>query len=147
MGHTWKIEWDDRLSMGIPEIDADHKRFILLTAELNRAIVDRMEPEEIRRRLRAILEDTAAHFVREEKLLREWHYPDAEAHARKHRAVEKALAALQDRLVNYGLPAEWITVGLEVKEILFNHLLTEDIKYAEYYHNTIEPGKTRAVSD
>ncbi len=137
--HQWKLEWNDRMSVGIPEIDEDHKRFLLLTEELNRAIVDRMALEEIQARMQDILDDAIRHFAHEEKLFKEWHYPDAEEHAAKHKSVVRALQALQDRFVNYGLPAEWITVGLEVKEILINHLLTEDMKYAEYFRKT---GKT-----
>ncbi len=136
--HTWKIEWDEKVSVGIPEIDADHKRFISLIDDLNRAILDRMEPEEIKKRLQFILDDTARHFAHEEKLLREWNYPDAEEHVRKHASVLNSLQAIQDQLFAYQMPAEWISVGIEVKDILINHLLMEDTKYAEYYRNTIK---------
>ncbi len=136
--HTWKIEWDEKVSVGIPEIDADHKRFISLIDDLNRAILDRMEPEEIKKRLQFILDDTARHFAHEEKLLREWNYPDAEEHVRKHASVLNSLQAIQDQLFAYQMPAEWISVGIEVKDILINHLLMEDAKYAGYYRNTIK---------
>ncbi len=135
----WKLEWNDGMSVGIPEIDADHKRFLFLIDELNLAIVDRMALEEIRTRMQNIVDDALRHFAREEELFTQWHYPDAEEHARKHRKVVKDLQELQDRFVDYGLPSEWITVGLEVKDILINHLLTEDMKYAEYFRKT---GKT-----
>lgn len=136
--HTWKLEWNEDMSVGIPEIDYDHKRFLFLIDELNHAITDRMSQEEVRVRLQVILDDAATHFAHEERLFREWHYPDAEEHARKHAAALLALQAIHDRLVSYGMPSEWIDVGLRVKEILLSHLLEEDMKYAEYYHSHVK---------
>jgi hemerythrin len=135
----WKLEWNEEMSVGIPEIDHDHKRFIFLVDELNRAIVDRMSLEEIRVRMQIIVDDALTHFAREEKLFGEWHYPEAEEHSMKHKNTVLTLQALQEKFVDYGLPAEWITVGLEVKDVLIKHLLIEDMKYAEYFRKT---GKT-----
>ena len=136
--HTWKIECDESMSVGIPEIDADHKRFISLIDELNRAIVDRMGQAEIKIRLQNILDDATRHFAHEEKLFREWQYPDAEEHAKKHENAIRALQAIQDSFMNYGLPSEWINVGLEVKDILINHLVNEDMEYAQFYRNSVK---------
>ncbi len=133
--HTWKLEWSEEMSVGIPEIDEDHKRFIFLIDELNRAIAGRLGQDEIQIRLQLILDDAARHFAHEERLFKEWKYPDAEDHANRHANLTRSLQALQDRFINYGLPSEWIDVGLEVKDILINHLLTEDMKYAEFYCN------------
>jgi hemerythrin len=145
---TWKLQWNEGMSVGIPEIDADHKRFIFLVDELNRSIVDRMEPEEIKIRLQVIMDDAERHFAHEEKLFKEWKYPDAEEHAEKHANALRALQALHDRFVNYGLSAEWIDVGLEVKNILINHLLTEDMKYAEFFRSTSTTrGKLNAATE
>jgi hemerythrin-like metal-binding protein len=135
---TWKIVWNEEMSVGIHEIDADHKRFILLIDDLNRAIVDRMDLEEIKRRLQLILDDTARHFAHEEKLFREWRYPDADEHAKKHASVINSLQAIQDQLFAYSMTSEWINVWLKVKDILINHLLTEDMKYAEFYRNSLK---------
>ena len=141
--HAWKIEWNEGMSVGIPEVDADHKRLVTLIEDLNRAIVDRLELDQIKQRLQAILDDTVEHFSREEKLLRECRYPDVEYHARKHADVLKALLAIQERFIVYGLQSEWIGTGLEVKNILIDHLLTEDMKYAEFYRNEIQARGTR----
>lgn len=137
--HTWKVEWNEGMSVGIHEIDVDHKRFILLIGDLNRAIVDRMDLEEIKRRLQLILDDAAKHFAHEEKLLREWRYPDAAEHAKKHAHALKSLEEIQDQLFAYKMTSEWIDVGIKVKDILINHMLTEDSKYAEFYRSTIKP--------
>lgn len=123
------------MSVGIPEIDEDHKRFILLVGDLNRAIADRMELGEIKRRLQLIFDDVVQHFAHEEKLFAQWQYPDTQTHASKHAQVLKTLDAIKERSINYDLPLEWIAVSMEVKDLLIDHLVTEDVKYAEYVRN------------
>ena len=77
----WKIEWSEALSVGIPEIDEDHKEFASLINELNRSIVDRESVGEIRHRLQRIIDDAVQHFAHEERLFKELQYADSEGHA------------------------------------------------------------------
>lgn len=65
----WRLDWDESLNMYIPEIDADHQRFILLVNALNEAIVARMSMEEIKTRVRDLQDDAVTHFAHEERLL------------------------------------------------------------------------------
>jgi hypothetical protein len=76
--HVWKIDWNDGLSVVIPEINEDHNRFISLVNEFNRFIVDRMDLSEIKKRLQLIIDDAVQHFAHEERLFKEWHYPDVD---------------------------------------------------------------------
>lgn len=124
------------MSVGIPEIDEDHKQFIVLIDGFNRAIVDRMGLGELKARLQFILESTGQHFDREERLFREWKYPDAEYHAAKHAQAMNALRAIMEKLINYDFQSEWINAGMQVKDILIDHFLTEDMKYAKFYRKS-----------
>ncbi len=136
--HIWKIEWDDSLSVGIPEIDADHKQFIVLVNRLNKAIIDRMELSEIKNRLQSILEDAVRHFEHEEGLFRQWNYHDVDAHARKHAEIVSTLRTIMGRVGSDTLMPQWIEVGLEIKDTLITHISTEDMKYAQFYRNSPE---------
>jgi hemerythrin len=128
----WKLEWNEGMSVGIPEIDDDHKQFILLINELNRSIAERMRPTEILKRLQFIVEDTERHFEREERFLQERHYPDAEGHTRTHAQILSSLKNIMASFMPFGLEAEWIDAALAIKEILISHILNEDMKYALY---------------
>ncbi len=129
---VWRLDWDESLSVGIPEIDAEHQHFMRLINELNEAIVGRMGEEEIKSRMQSILEDAAAHFAHEEALFREWNYPDAEAHAGRHAEITRALHEIMMRFEHDGLEYELIEAGLKVKAALIEHLLSEDMKYRDY---------------
>jgi hemerythrin-like metal-binding protein len=129
----WSLEWSDGMSVGIPEIDEDHKRFILLIDELNHSITERMRPTEIQRRLQHVIEDANRHFEQEEKFFRDRHYPNAEGHARSHNNVRNTLKKIQDSFIPYGLEAEWLDAALVIKQVLITHILNEDMQYADYF--------------
>ena len=128
----WRLEWSEALSVGIPEIDAEHRQFILLVNQLNEAIIGRMDVDEIKKRMQAILDDAVMHFAHEEYLFREWGYPEADMHAIKHAQAVQALSEIMGKFERGALDYEWIDAGLKVKEALIQHLLKEDMKYRDY---------------
>ena len=132
---TWQLEWKEEMSVGIPEIDRDHKQFISLINELNRSITEGRKQAEIKERLQFIVEDATRHFRQEERFLLEWGYPDIESHTLSHTLALKALQRIQEAFIPYGLDSEWVDAGLLLKSILISHILTEDMKYADYYRS------------
>lgn len=130
---VWRLDWDESLSMYIPEIDAEHQRFIALVNALNEAIVARMDMEEVKKRMRALQDDAATHFAHEETLFREWGYPQADEHACLHAEMIQTLHNIMDIFSDSPMPYECIAAGLKVKQALITHLLTEDTKYRDFY--------------
>jgi hemerythrin len=131
----WKIKWNDGMSVGIPEIDEDHMRFIALVDGFHESVADGMALAEVQKRVQDILDDAVEHFAREETLLNEWRYPDADNHARRHAQLVKVLQEIKST-ISHGYDAEWVEAGLKIKEALINHIKTEDMKYAEFYRNS-----------
>ena len=121
------------MSVGIPEVDADHRHFVDLVNEFNQSIVDRMDLSEIKERLQLILTDAKKHFAHEEELFRQWRYPDYEDHAIQHALILRALHDISDASTAYNLYSEWIEAGMQIKDVLIEHILKEDMKYAGFY--------------
>lgn len=128
----WRLEWNEGLSVHIPEIDAEHQHFLRLIYELNEAIVGRMDAQEIRKRMQSLLDDAVKHFAHEETLFREWGYPEADEHAIKHAQALKSLGQIMGHFERGRMDYEWIDAGLKVKELLIGHMLDEDMKYRDY---------------
>jgi len=129
---VWRLDWDESLSMDIPEIDAEHKHFIMLVNQLNEAIIDRMDTEEVNKCMRAILDDAASHFAHEEILFRQWDYPDTEEHASRHAEILSVLQDIMNEFERKKTGYDCIDAGLKIKQALIQHLLTEDMKYRDY---------------
>lgn len=135
----WNIEWNEKLSLGISEIDQEHRHFITLINGLNRAIENRIRLEEIRKKIQSILDDWKRHAPHEEALF-ERYYPDFMEHARAHEQVNQQLHTIMAELDNASFGYEWISAGLRIRDILTEHLLHEDMKCRDHY------GKIQPVS-
>jgi len=137
----WNLEWNEGMSVGIPEIDSNQRCFFSLINELNRSITERMKAAEIHMRLQLVIDDTERHFEQEENFFQEWRYPNAGVHADIHKQVLNTLKNIQDSFIPYGLEAEWLDAALKIKNILISHILVEDMQYANYFKsiNTKDP--------
>jgi len=131
----WSLEWNDAMSVGIPEIDEDHKRFLDLVDAFNESVAEPMPVTEVQKRLQDIVDDALRHFAHEAKLLIEWGYPGSDHHAHLHAQLAAELRRIKST-ISGGYAAEWIEAGLQIKDALITHIHTEDMKYAEFYRNT-----------
>jgi hemerythrin-like metal-binding protein len=129
----WLLEWTDDMSVGIPEIDAEHRHFAQLINDLNQAIIEHHELSVIRNRMSLILEDATQHFAHEESLFKQWDYPDTAGHTAKHLLATRAYLDIMATLKQDYVETNWIAAGLKVKKILVDHLLKEDMKYRDFY--------------
>lgn len=128
----WAVQWNESLSVGIAEVDADHQRFIALVNELNSAIAGRQEKPEIERRLMLLIADAKIHFEHEEKLFSEHGYPDAEHHAELHAELSSEFLRILEEFKRTEHSYCWIESGLRIKNLLVDHLLEEDMKYRDF---------------
>jgi hemerythrin-like metal-binding protein len=131
----WSFEWNDAMSVGIPEIDENHKRFIALVDAFNESVAGHMTITEVQKRLVDILDDAVQHFAREERLFKEFRYPGADHHARIHAQLVSLLQHIKST-ISYVVDQECIEAALKIKEALITHIHTEDMKYAEFYRNS-----------
>jgi hemerythrin-like metal-binding protein len=79
---TWIVTWNAEMSVGIPDLDNDHKHLFFLLNGLNRSITEGKSPIEIKKWVQVIIDDAALHFAHEEKILIERRYPSIDVHAR-----------------------------------------------------------------
>ena len=97
-----RIEWNESLSVGIAEIDEQHRKWISLINTLHDVLMgyskeDSLTPETC---LQAMLDYGNYHLTFEEQLLENAGYPLLEQHRREHdqfrRQIENALLAEQE---------------------------------------------------
>ena len=137
MGDKVFFEWSDNMSVGIAEIDEQHKTLVDILNRLFVAVVQRESNEITIEILDTLVDYTKTHFGLEEKLLQEAGYNPEEfaAHQREHRAfVEKISIAANKHLV------EGKSVSFEIinflKHWLQDHILVTDKKYATALHGS-----------
>jgi len=123
------FEWTDQFSVGIEEVDDQHKILFDLINRLFMAALNRADHAGMAAILDDLVDYTRTHFALEEQLLAEAGYPDLAQHQADHqRFVVKLEAVVQKFMV------EEKSVTFELinflKHWLKEHILETDMAYA-----------------
>ena len=128
------LQWTSTLSVGVPELDAQHQELFrridrLLTAVLHQ---DRSEAERLLTWLKGYVRD---HFAAEERLMVEVEYPDAERHVQEHREFARRLAQVDADFTAQG-PTAAVVFALEQQAVgwLKDHVYFTDVALGRYVH-------------
>ncbi len=86
--------WCNDLKLGVPEIDSDHRHICDALDALYEQIIRGGSPAELFVRLQEIADIMAAHFSREEQMMHDLRYEDAELHLKNHYEALRILSAM-----------------------------------------------------
>jgi hemerythrin len=92
------FEWSDSFSIGLQEIDEQHKVLVGLLNELHQAIVQHHGSQAAREVLNRLAEYTGTHFTVEESLMRLLAYPEFRQHRELHEDLLRQVLELQKKL-------------------------------------------------
>ncbi len=127
------IVWNDKMTVGIAEIDNDHKKMVLMINKLFDGISEGKGKEVLTEMLEHLVEYTSVHFAREEKLFAATHYPAAAAHKKEHDEMIAWAADVQTRFNKGALVAPTLDVMVYLKDWLFDHILGSDMEYVSHF--------------
>lgn len=123
------IEWDERYSVGVEELDEQHKQLFRILDALFESEQAAVDSREILNVLAELREYAALHFATEERYMAEWGYPDLANHKWAHAQYRKKV----DELCSGGA-TDPDTVLSNMIEFLYTwlsvHILSCDKDYA-----------------
>lgn len=134
------IQWRDSYSVGLPEIDTQHKQLIEIINRLHDAMRTGSAHALIVRVVDDLLEYTNYHFSYEEKMISAAGYPHVAEHARKHRAMVAQIEAFRQRV---GAPAATLPLQLMdfLKSWLTKHILSTDMDYRQVVAESMQAAR------
>ncbi|WP_029009677.1 bacteriohemerythrin [Azospirillum halopraeferens] len=124
-------EWRPDMSVGVPDIDAEHRELFRLLHTLEQADVAENVLSDIIARLEHYARD---HFAHEEELMRRTGYPGYEEHVQRHRLFVEWLNAVKmsyERSVESSFEIGE-TVNAFLGRWLDEHVRTEDMRYRDH---------------
>jgi hemerythrin len=130
--------WSESLALGVPAIDADHRR--LLDAINRLHFLDSAEEDvaALATALGDVLDHTRGHFRREEMLMRLAGYPGYEAHRALHRKAAERAEQWEARCLADPTSARVRIFTETLSDWLLAHIHTEDVKLKPYVENLQE---------
>jgi hemerythrin len=126
------VEWDDSLSVGIEEIDEQHKVLVDMVNKMHEAIHQRHGSEAVIDILNDLAEYTRIHFAVEESLMRILNYPDYDDHKQIHEELLHTVQDLQDK-VSSGKKSIGFELMHFLKTWLVKHIMEEDMQYSGFF--------------
>ncbi len=124
-----RIRWSDALAVGTAALDADHQHLFALTNEVMAAILDGRAADVVKTAVEELEDYTRQHFSREEALLFETGYPEAEAHRASHNHLLAQLGEIRDIVGKEQQPER---VGRFLQAWILDHILVADMEYARF---------------
>lgn len=79
-----ELVWDEACVLGVPEIDADHRRLHAIYTALRSSLEGRSGPVDLQALCGDLLDFARDHFANEEALMAARGYPELEAHRKMH---------------------------------------------------------------
>jgi hemerythrin len=127
------MEWDDTFSVGVVEIDGQHKRLIGMVNEFYESIKNDHN-EAFARLLDSLIEYAVYHFTTEEKYMDQFGYPGTESHKEEHRLFKKKILDVKKRF-----EAGSLVLSLEIttflKDWIAEHVRGVDKRYSKCFND------------
>ena len=132
MTTTDLFHWSDDFSVGIQEIDEQHKELVDLLNQLHVAIHEHHGSETSRKILDELADYTRTHFAVEESLMRVSNYPEFAAHKQNHEELIGQVIALQEKL-DTGKATITFELLHFLKVWLTRHINEADKRFGAYF--------------
>ena len=127
---TQLVQWTDDFSVGIPEIDDQHRGLIALVNRVYSAVINKASSSEVEEIVHALEHYTLQHFADEERYMIHARYPKFGVHKAVHDQFVERVAAEKDRL-KAGFPLD-IDIVHFLRDWLINHILRMDKEFGIY---------------
>ena len=126
------FEWDDKLSVDIPEIDNQHKKLIAIINLMYQKTMENAQNEAINKIINDLVDYTKYHFSFEEEQFDRIGYPETISHKREHGIFIKKINKYKKKS-DAGELILSVSLSEFLKDWLFNHIMRTDHRYKDYF--------------
>lgn len=126
------IDWTTELTLGISEMDDQHKQLISLINNVYAAFRQDKNKKEIKENLKSFIDFASYHFGKEEQYFEQFGFKEAKNHTDEHQTFIKKVKQFQTDY-NANKIKFLDDIMTYIKEWLFNHLTNTDSQYKEIF--------------
>jgi hemerythrin len=123
-----KIVWDGSLTVGVEELDTQHKKLIAIINDLDSAMIQGHGKDVLGEVITELIEYVKIHFGAEEGYLRKARYPDFGAHQDQHTAFIQKISSFKSDY-EAGKAGLSVEIMAFLKVWIIQHIKSSDKKY------------------
>jgi len=123
--------WGRVLSVGVDEIDEDHRKLVNIFNILKHSVMERESPDYLAAVLEELLNCTVWHFSHEERLMLKYRYEGIDEHKADHQELIKSAKELQREILQADKPLADEHIEF-LERWLTEHILTADMRLGSY---------------
>jgi hemerythrin len=128
------MDWDEKYSVHVKEIDDQHKNLFSLFNKLQDGMITGKGKVELEQVLSELIDNTVIHFATEEKLMQQFSYIGFIEHKRTHDNLIAEAKELQEKF-SHGKIVLSEKVSVFLSDWLTDHILDIDKKYGPLFKN------------
>jgi len=121
------LQWRDEFSVGIAEVDHEHRELIELISELQQELQTGSDTQKIMLSLGEIYAQISSHFALEEKMMRDTRYQAYAEHKEDHETLLDDLRDIMDAVEDDGTLDE-VQLSDDLNRWFSDHFRTHDAK-------------------
>jgi len=125
------IEWTEKFSVGIDDIDKQHQKWISIVNELHDSIMEGRGLSILEKLVKEMEEYTDFHFSKEEEMLEKAGWPELDRHKRIHFSFKQQITTLKRDILSGEIVLRSQVMSV-IKNWLTDHILKEDQEYTEF---------------
>jgi len=125
------LTWDNKYSVGINEIDIQHKKLFTLVNDLNEAMRVGKGKDVLSKILSGLIDYTKTHFATEERLMKIHSYNDSVKHKVEHDKLTRQVLDFQ-KSFNEGKLAMSLEIMNFLKKWLEEHIFKSDKVFGKF---------------
>ena len=125
------IAWSHILSVGVDEIDEDHRKLMGIFNILNHSVMEGASPQYLAAVLEELINCTVWHFSHEERLMLKYGYDELQEHKVQHQDLIKSAKDLQAEILQSDKPVAGEHVEF-LEQWLTEHILTADMRLGSF---------------
>lgn len=125
------LSWKDAYSVGVDEIDSDHKQLVDLINRVVTAASTNLGDEFVGENIYELVAYAKYHLNREERLMDQYEFPDREGHKRQHQAFIDTVARFEEQY-EHDLKVKNLQMFDFLREWLLQHISYTDKELGAY---------------
>ncbi|MFA6186810.1 MAG: bacteriohemerythrin [Phycisphaerae bacterium] len=125
------FEWTDKLSVGVEQMDIQHKKLIAIINNFHNAISIGNDKSAAQNAVDGLVNYIKLHFAKEEALMQKYNFPQLEFHKQIHKRLAQQVVEYAEKL-KAGQPILNLDMTMFLKSWLENHIAETDKKYGLY---------------